>query len=54
MIKNIVSLSCLIGFLFVLLFPQYALAIDVSGYTDKGIHVYGDLDVDSSGNVDGY
>jgi len=29
-------------------------AMDVSGYTDKGIYVYGDLDVDSSGNVDGY
>ena len=28
--------------------------MDVSGYTDKGIYVYGDLDVDSSGNVDGY
>ncbi len=54
MIKNIVSLSCLIGFLFGLLIPQYALAIEVSGYTDKGIHVHGDLDIDSSGNVDGY
>ena len=54
MIKNTVSLSCLLCFLFVPLFPQYSLGIEVSGYSDKGIYVYGDLDVDSSGSVDGY
>ncbi len=30
------------------------IAPDVSGYTDNGIYVYGDLDMDSSGNLDGY
>jgi hypothetical protein len=29
-------------------------SVDVSGYTDKGVHVYGDLDVNSDGSVDGY
>lgn len=35
-------------------FANNVMAIDVSGYTDEGIYVQGDLDVDSSGNVDGY
>jgi hypothetical protein len=30
------------------------MALEVSGHTDKGVYVSGDLDVDSSGNVDGY
>ncbi len=34
--------------------PQYSLGVEVSGYTDKGIYVNGELDVDSSGNVEGY
>lgn len=31
-----------------------ASSVDVSGYTDKGVYVYGDLDVNSDGSVDGY
>lgn len=51
MVKNIASA---ISIIVLLLLPQNSSGIDVSGYTDKGIYVYGDLDVDSSGNVDGY
>ncbi len=29
-------------------------SIDVSGYTDKGIYVHGELDINSDGSVDGY
>lgn len=29
-------------------------SVDVSGYTDKGIYVYGELDLNSDGSVDGY
>ena len=29
-------------------------SVDVSGYTDKGIYVHGDLDIYSDGSVDGY
>lgn len=54
MIKATASFSCTIAFLFVLLSPQYSSGVEVSGYTDRGIYVQGDLDVDSSGNVDGY
>ena len=29
-------------------------SVDVSGYTDKGVHVYGTLDINSDGSVEGY
>ena len=54
MIKNLVALSCFACLLFIPSLPQNTSGLEVSGYTDKGIYVYGDLDVDSSGNVDGY
>lgn len=34
--------------------PAIAGSADVSGYTDKGVHVYGDLDINADGSVDGY
>ena len=34
--------------------PAIAGSVDVSGYTDKGIHVQGELDINSDGTVDGY
>ena len=35
-------------------YPAHANSVDVSGYTDKGVYVYGDLDISSDGSVDGY
>lgn len=32
----------------------YAGSVDVSGYTDNGVYVYGDLDINAGGSVDGY
>ncbi len=54
MLKRNALLIWIIFLLSILSFPQYSLGIEVSGYTDKEIYVHGDLDVDSSGNVDGY
>lgn len=34
--------------------PGIAGSVDVSGYTDKGVYVYGELDINSDGSVDGY
>jgi hypothetical protein len=34
--------------------PAIAGSVDVSGYTDKGIYVQGELDINSDGSVDGY
>lgn len=34
--------------------PCYPNSVTVSGYTDKGIYVYGELDVNLDGSVDGY
>ncbi len=34
--------------------PAIAGSVDVSGYTDNGVYVYGDLDINSGGSVDGY
>ncbi len=33
--------------------PAIAGSVDVSGYTDKGIYVQGELDINSDGTVDG-
>jgi hypothetical protein len=54
MFKGNALLIWIIFLLSIFFLPQNSLGIEVSGYTDKGIYVHGDLDVDSSGNVDGY
>jgi hypothetical protein len=48
------SLTFIFCVLFVIPIPCYPGSVDVSGYTDKGIYVYGELDVNSDGSVDGY
>ncbi|MCX5831349.1 MAG: hypothetical protein NT140_05610 [Deltaproteobacteria bacterium] len=35
-------------------YSAQASSVDVSGYTDKGVYVHGDLDINSDGSVDGY
>jgi len=35
-------------------YPIQASSVDVSGYTNKGVYVHGELDIDSDGSVDGY
>lgn len=35
-------------------YPVQASSVDVSGYTDRGVYVYGELDINSDGSVDGY
>lgn len=49
--KNIIALAMSLVLLGLI---NDLMALDVSGYTVKGIYVRGDLDVDSSGDVDGY
>jgi hypothetical protein len=34
--------------------PAIAGSVDVSGYTDEGVYVQGELDISSGGSVDGY
>lgn len=34
--------------------PAIAGSVDVSGYTDNGVYVYGELDINAGGSVDGY
>ncbi|MBW1947824.1 MAG: hypothetical protein JRI33_07805 [Deltaproteobacteria bacterium] len=34
--------------------PAIAGSVEVSGYTDKGIYVQGELDINQDGSVDGY
>jgi hypothetical protein len=48
---NILYILCL---LFLLPVTCYSGSVDVSGYTDKGVYVYGELDVNPDGSVEGY
>jgi hypothetical protein len=34
--------------------PGISGSVDVSGYTNKGVHVQGELDINSDGSVEGY
>jgi len=52
--KTSVILLLAIGIITLMAYPVKASSIDVSGYTDKGVYVYGELDVNSDGSVDGY
>jgi hypothetical protein len=57
--KN-VGILCLVALIMVAsivttsAWPVIAGSVDVSGYTNKGVYVYGDLDINSDGSVDGY
>jgi len=35
-------------------YSAQASSVDVSGYTDKGVYVSGELDINSDGSVEGY
>jgi hypothetical protein len=52
--KKILSLFVLVVLLVLMVNSAEASSVDVSGYTDKGVYVSGDLDVSSDGSVDGY
>ena len=51
---NPLKLTFILCIFLLLPVPGYPGSVDVSGYTDKGVHVYGELDVNSDGSVDGY
>lgn len=43
-----------VGIITLVAYPVQASSVDVSGYSDKGVYVHGELDVNSDGSVDGY